>query len=421
MGPPSSLRIAIQQSIRQIQRLDDSQIKTLSPAARYLIAPGLSFVAGLTAASNSVRGWLARNGLRGPIPLPVPVIGIGSLTSVGTGKTPFVEFLARHYGRAHATPSLILQAGPGAADEIKFLAEVLDGQPADAAPVASPGEARAALTAHPAARLVLLDDGLRSLRLLRDMEVVCVNCLEPLGNGRLRPRGTLREPARAALRRADAVVLHHADLAGEEEVGRVEGTLAALAPRHTLFMRTRMAPLSLRSLIPPAASLDMSEAGGLGGHVSLARLHGAHVVCLVGVGLPASVEAHVRGLGAAAVEGAGDHPDHHEFELEEVQAAIARVRELQGTPGVRHACLIMTEKDYARQRDLFEAIFSQHAAAPDVTSGPLEEGAPRWGAYLLQSGLEVVQHDRRFSGTKAVFNAVLRLANDNFRQRNYVL
>lgn len=83
---------------------------------------------------------------------------------------------------------------------------------------------------------------------------------------------------------------------------------------------------------------------------------------------------------------------------------------------MRHACLIMTEKDYARQRDLFEAIFSQHAAAPDVTSGPLEEGAPRWGAYLLQSGLEVVQHDRRFSGTKAVFNAVLRLANDNFRQ-----
>ena len=71
------------------------------------------------------------------------------------------------------------------------------------------------LHANPNVRLVLLDDGLQHLPLVRDLEVVMVNSLSPLGNGHLFPRGSLLEPPKAALRRADAVVLHHADLAGE--------------------------------------------------------------------------------------------------------------------------------------------------------------------------------------------------------------
>lgn len=44
--------------------------------------------------------------------------------------------------------------------------------------------------------------------------------LQPFGNGHLIPRGNLLELPKAALRRADAVVLHHADLAGGRPVGR---------------------------------------------------------------------------------------------------------------------------------------------------------------------------------------------------------
>lgn len=46
--------------------------------------------------------------------------------------------------------------------------------------------------------------------------------LQPLGNGHLYPRGTLLERPKAALRRADAVVLHHADLAGKGSGRSVE-------------------------------------------------------------------------------------------------------------------------------------------------------------------------------------------------------
>ncbi len=34
---------------------------------------------------------------------------------------------------------------------------------------------------------------------------------------------------------------------------------------------------------------------------------------------------------------------------------------------------------------------------------------PPWGAYVLQSGLQVVEHDRRFSSQNAVLAAMLRM------------
>ena len=62
-----------------------------------------------------------------------------------------------------------------------------------------------------------------------------------------------------------------------------------------------------------------------------------------------------------------------------------RVRQLQ--PHYRHACLLLTAKDYARQWDLFDAFFSQHSAdsAAGTTSGVGDGDASGWGAYVLQA------------------------------------
>lgn len=47
--------------------------------------------------------------------------------------------------------------------------------------------------------------------MLRDLEIVMVNALSPWGNHQLLPLGPLREPL-TSLSRADAVVIHHADM-----------------------------------------------------------------------------------------------------------------------------------------------------------------------------------------------------------------
>ena len=59
--------------------------------------------------------------------------------------------------------------------------------------------------AHVRPDVVLLDDGFQQRRLLKDVEIVCLDARAPWGPGGLLPRGTLREPP-SALARAHLVI-----------------------------------------------------------------------------------------------------------------------------------------------------------------------------------------------------------------------
>ncbi|KAI7843434.1 hypothetical protein COHA_002912 [Chlorella ohadii] len=419
-GPLERLLWGLRQRVHEIQKVDDSALKTFPASSKYLLAPTLRLLASLYATYNGARHFFYRQGVLRSLGLPCPVISIGNLTNGGTGKTPFVEYLSRHYALSHRMPTMILQRGGGTVDETVMLQHLLEGLPIVVSDRAtSSAEAREYLRENPETRLVLLDDGLQHLPLVRDFEIVMVNSLNPFGNGHLLPRGTLREQPKDALRRADALVLHNVDLLGPERREALARQMTSLAPRHTILFQTQMEPAGLRSLIPAASSLDMSIQTGLSAEViPLSRLHGAAVVCLVGIGKPENVARQLQRLGAAHIEGCGTYDDHHMFSLEELHAAIGRAEELQRSGQYRHVCLVMTEKDYARQTDLFDAVFSQQAASPISSSG--EEGSSGWGAYVLQARLEVVEHDRRFSSQTATLNAMLRLAVDNFRRRSYL-
>ncbi|KAL4425261.1 hypothetical protein ABPG75_009277 [Micractinium tetrahymenae] len=409
----------LRRRVQAIQAVDDSKLKSFPASDKFLVAPALRVAAGLYATWHSARHFFYRQGVLRSLGLPCPVISIGNLTNGGTGKTPFVEFLARHYTQAHRMPTMILQRGGGTVDETVMMRQLLEGLPVYISDSATTSvEARDYLRDNADTRLVLLDDGLQHLPLVRDLEIVMVNSVSPFGNGHLLPRGTLRELPKQALRRADALVLHNVDLLAPERRDGVLRQMAAIAPRHTIFFQTQMSPVGLRSLIPATTSLDMSVRTGLGDVLPLSRLEGAAVICLVGIGKPENVERHLQRLGAAHVEGCGEYEDHHMFGLEELIVAIGRAEELQRSGKYKHVCLLMTEKDYARQTDLFDAVFSQQAASPSSSSG--DDDSSGWGAYVLQAALEVVEHDRRFSSQNATLNAMLRLAVDNFRRRSYL-
>lgn len=261
------------------------QCSTLPTSSRLLLAPALSALASLGATQESIRQFLYRAGILNATALPAPVISISNLTSA-SGKTPFVEYLARHYWQNHGLPSLIVQLGGGTVDETIMLRHTFADTPIEVVDSASTQEARDILRDNPSLRLVLLDNGLQHMPLRRDLDIVTVNAMAPFGNGHLRPRGTLREPYRPAIKRSDAVVLHHVDIAGSERLARTLSSLGALLPRHSLLTQTQMAPLSLRCLVPKLRSLDMSEYQGLGDEVGLSMLSGAAVVCLTAIGIP---------------------------------------------------------------------------------------------------------------------------------------
>jgi hypothetical protein len=171
-------------------------------------------------------------GLKRTYRVEVPVVSVGNLTLGGTGKTPLVEHLARWF-RAAGLRVCILSRGYGAADgaandEAQVLAENLPEVPhlqgRDRVALA-----RRAIDVHHA-QVLLLDDGFQHRRLARDLDLVILDALDPLGGNNLFPRGLLREPL-SSLRRADLILLNRADLLSDRQRQRIHDYCAAAAGR----------------------------------------------------------------------------------------------------------------------------------------------------------------------------------------------
>ncbi|HOT49485.1 MAG TPA: tetraacyldisaccharide 4'-kinase [Candidatus Hydrogenedentes bacterium] len=194
----------------------------------------LPVAALLTAATPIVRAgmWLRRR--RRIVHVDANVISVGNLTAGGTGKTPLVverarrelaqgrkvAVLTRGYGSAPVTnPVAADENGPDdpfalMGDEAALLIQKIPGIVVVKC-VDRVAAANAAVERHGCDTLIL-EDGFQYVRLARNEDIVVIDARNPFGNGRLIPRGILREPM-AALRRATHVVVTRCDQASNLE------------------------------------------------------------------------------------------------------------------------------------------------------------------------------------------------------------
>lgn len=183
------------------------------------------------------RGWFKTRRLSRP------VVSVGNLSVGGTGKTPFVAFLAdllvkrgwkpsiltRGYGRRKGANMVPIEPGAARApdprevgDEPALLARKFPQVPI----VVGADRHRAGRLAEEkfGADVHILDDGFQHLALARDVDIVLLDSTQELSDGALVPAGRLREPC-DALERADIVVLTRTELADsrpiENQVRRV--------------------------------------------------------------------------------------------------------------------------------------------------------------------------------------------------------
>jgi tetraacyldisaccharide 4'-kinase len=257
--------------------------------------------------------WLHRRlydwGLWRRIRLPARVISIGNLTVGGSGKTPFVGWLAERL-RARGEKVAILSRGVHAAlsarvnvvsdgervllapadvgDEPVWLASHVPGVPVLA------GRNRVALGLRASAvfgtEILLLDDGFQHHRVERDLDLVCVDAEVGLGNGHVLPRGPLREPS-SALRSADAIVWTRCS--PDAETPPRDRRLPPALPR----FHARMVPVGLRAL------------GGAETR-ALETLRNQRVGLLTAIARPQAVKRVLEDLGADVVK-LSAYPDHH--------------------------------------------------------------------------------------------------------------
>ena len=112
----------------------------------------------------------------------VPVISVGNLTVGGTGKTPFVEYLAGVLSQ-RGYQVAVLSRGYGSSDGPNDEALVLEENLPDVPHLQGPD--RAALAAIAVEELesevLVLDDGFQHRRLARDLDIVLLDATCPLG------------------------------------------------------------------------------------------------------------------------------------------------------------------------------------------------------------------------------------------------
>lgn len=174
-----------------------------------------------------VRNLLYATGVLSCVRVEAPVVSVGNLSVGGTGKTPFVLWLARAlqargrrvaivlrgYGGRERDVTLVgtdgqVAVGPDdVGDEAVMLARNFPG-----AVVVGRDRVAAAQRAIQAddADVVLLDDGFQHRRLARDLDIVLVNASPGTAVKSMLPAGPFREP-RTAVRRADVVLLTKAE------------------------------------------------------------------------------------------------------------------------------------------------------------------------------------------------------------------
>ena len=168
-----------------------------------------------------------------PARVPVPVISIGNLSTGGTGKTPLTLCLAQELAQA-GWPNAILSRGYGGKRSVDPLdvepesdCRETGDEPLLMARALGPGRvivgrrreyaALRALSREPGLKVLLLDDGFQHRALHRDLDLLLLDGLRRWGNGRMLPRGDLREPMESA-GRASALVVTRGSRAPRAEI-----------------------------------------------------------------------------------------------------------------------------------------------------------------------------------------------------------
>lgn len=181
------------------------------------LAP-LSFLYGSV---MGFRSLLYRMGLRHRVRVKAPVVVVGNLTVGGTGKTPLVAWLSTHLaavglrvaivsrgygGKARGVTRVTVHSRPSeVGDEPLLLARRAQATVF----VGRDRVAAAKVAVDDGADIVICDDGLQHLALMRDCEIVVIDGQRGFGNGCVLPRGPLREQT-GRLRRVNAVVVNGA-------------------------------------------------------------------------------------------------------------------------------------------------------------------------------------------------------------------
>jgi len=313
----------------------------------------LSLVYG---AGQKLREFAYCQGILPSYRLPCKVICIGNITVGGTGKTPMTMHVAREIKASGFKTAIISRGYRGGAegrggivsdgnsiwmgpeqagDEPYMIARCLSEVPVVVGKNRYAAGMLAVHNFHP--DVIVLDDGFQHLRLKRDIDLVLLDYVLPLGNGHLLPRGILREPV-SALARSTACILTRRP-AGRDDAPEAVVDLIQKYTRQSPIFSSSHDPYYY--VIDSHGPIPSNGAGGRYSHRDAGGLKNDSIFGFSGIAHNTDFQNTVRALGFKP-GGFLEFSDHHRYtthDLNNIQSKAADA-------GARR--LITTEKDLFR-------------------------------------------------------------------------
>ena len=311
-----------------------------------LFIPGMIYQAGVLLRNRAFDAGLISS--RG---LPQTVVSVGNLTLGGTGKTPFVIYLAelikemgyvpavltRGYGRRKSGMGKTIILSP----EMCFPASLIGDEPAlirrrlpdtwigisvDRFCAANAIERqRQRERSHTTQMVFIMDDGFQRRDIQRDLDIVMIDSSLPPYAERLFPLGALREPA-AELRRARAVVIN-GNGTGNDRADAVMENLRKYAPEADFFHCVQR----IQTIIPFADWLDPETQTQL-------RSKPASAFLVAAIGNPERFKRDIMNMGIET-RGCAFYNDHAVLGKKDWEICVGAARK------VNAEAIIITEKD----------------------------------------------------------------------------
>ncbi|MBU1087227.1 MAG: tetraacyldisaccharide 4'-kinase [Candidatus Omnitrophica bacterium] len=239
------------------------------------------------------------------------VISVGNITVGGTGKTPLVALIAEFLLKRKQKVTIISSGYKSMDSELGLVADeplMLTKQLPEANIIISKNRKQAIITLKKNSddSVVILDDAFQNCAIEKKMDIVCVNCLNPFGNGYIIPRGIMRLPF-SYLKRADIFILTHCSNPDSD----ISNTLDVLRKhnRNALICKSKHVPEFFYDFYSNEQQ-------------SLNSIRDKKIAIICGISHPDNFNNMLESLGAE-ISLKFYFPDHYNFRLEQIKDILS--------------------------------------------------------------------------------------------------
>lgn len=281
----------------------------------------------------------------------VPIISVGNISFGGTGKTPFILWLANYFATIDKKALIIMRGHKGTLEHDKGIlrgnrklgfnpieygdeALLLARRVKNASIVV--GKNRSANLEYyfdeESPDVVLLDDGHQHLKIDRKLNIVLFDALMPLARYKVAPLGYLREGLNA-LADADIIVIGRADQVAPTKIIELKKLISNYVRPDIFFAEICYRPLGLYNT---------------NYHLifDILQIRGKRVICVAGIASPVSFFDIIQTLGAEIIDKVS-YPDHHYFKKDEILSLTKKAK-------AHDAYIVTTEKDMVKIRRIVD-------------------------------------------------------------------